>query len=151
MSFAIFGYMGKLNMQGQQYQCNPTQQCQQISSSLGLSHITVGFLSFIFALGFYLLFFSKGEEAIFKKLEGDKIVDLKKDKFEMLLRSMDDNEKNILRSIKNQEGITQTTLKFRVNLSKAKVSEVVTKFEKNNLITRNTKGKTYEIFLRDYA
>ena len=148
-SIVIFNYIGNLGIKGQQYNCNPTQQCQSISSMLGISHIIVGLLAFIFALGFYLLFFSKGEQEILKRLEEDKLIDTRKDQFEMLLKPMDDNEGNILRAIKDQEGITQTTLKFRVNLSKAKVSEVITRFEKNGLISRNPKGKTYEIFLRD--
>ena len=67
----------------------------------------------------------------------------------MLLKSLDENEKNILKAIKDQEGITQSTLKFRVNLSKAKVSQVLTQFEKKNLIAKNIKGKTYELFLRE--
>ncbi len=108
-----------------------------------------GFIAFIFALGFYLLFFDKGEQAILKRLEEDKNTNIENNRFEAMLRSMDEHEKAIIKAIKNQEGITQSTLKYRVNLSKAKISQVLTHFEKNNMIVRNAKGKTYEIFLRD--
>ena len=81
LGFIIFSYMGKLNVQGNQLNCNPSDECRQVSSLLGMSHIAVGFLSFIFALGFYLLFFNKGEQAIFKRLEEDKNKNIEEDKF----------------------------------------------------------------------
>ena len=71
------------------------------------------------------------------------------DRFNLLLRPLDENEKKVLVSIKGQEGITQSTLKYRANLSKAKVSQILTDFEKKNLIARKAKGKTYEVFLTD--
>ena len=57
LGFVMFNFMTALNTQGQQMQCNPTQECQQINSVLGVSHIAIGLLYFIFALVFYLLFF----------------------------------------------------------------------------------------------
>ena len=147
--FVMFSYIGSLGMQGTQLNCNPTNECKQVNSLLGLSHITIGFLAFISSLGFYLLLFDKGEQAILKRLEEEKNIDMENNRFEAMLIPMDGNEKAIITAIKNQEGITQSTLKFRVNLSKAKVSQVLTHFEKNKLIVRNAKGNTYEIFLRD--
>src|SRR3989338_1589000 len=89
LSFVMFNFMGSLNAQGQQLHCNPTQECQQVNSLLGLSHIAIGLLSFIFALGFYLLFFNKGEEAILKRLEEEKNAKLEEDKFNVVLKIMD--------------------------------------------------------------
>ncbi len=152
LSFIIFGYMGQLSGQEKEFNFNPSNECQQVKSLFGLSHIAVGFLAFIFALGFYLLFFNKDEQAILKKYETEKqgkIIEkpAKEDKFSLLLRPLDDNERNVLTAIKEQEGITQSTLKYRANLSKAKVSQILTDFEKKNLIARKVKGKTYEVFL----
>ena len=153
LGFIMFSYMGKLNVQEQAYNCNPTQQCQQISSLFGLSHIAIGFLSFIFALGFFLLFFNKSEEAaskysdVLEKIQEEKTQKTAEDNFNLLLRPLDENERKILTSIKEQEGITQSTLKYRANLSKAKVSQILTDFEKKDLIARKAKGKTYEVFL----
>src|SRR3990167_3770097 len=67
LGFVMFNFMGSLNAQGQQLHCNPTQECQQINSVLGVSHIAIGLLSFIFALGFYLLFFNKDEKETLEK------------------------------------------------------------------------------------
>ena len=66
LGFIMFSYMNQLNLQGQQLQCNPTRECQQVNSLLSTSHIAVGILSFIFALGFYLLFFNKSEVDVSK-------------------------------------------------------------------------------------
>lgn len=156
--FVLFNYVGQLNAQGQQMLCNPTQECRQVNSMLGVSHIAVGFLSFIFALGFYLLFFNKNEKElapikenyIFKTNDSEAIKKPEiSDKFSMLLRPLDDNEKNVLVSIKEQEGITQSTLRFRANLSKAKISQILSDFERKKLIERKAKGKTYQVFLTD--
>src|SRR3989338_316397 len=184
LGFVMFNFMGSLNVQGQQLHCNPTQECQQINSTLGVSHIAIGLLSFIFALGFYLLFFNRDEKAILEKYGfnndnnsnnknannnlitndsriGNNIHNQKNandnlinnqnnsisnsinnsdnntknnnpdnnDKFSLLLRPLDDNEKKVLVAIKEQEGITQSTLRYRADLSKAKVSQILTDFE----------------------
>ena len=178
----MFSFINKLSIQGEQLRCNPTQECQQISSVLGVSHIAIGLLSFIFALGFYLLFFNKDEKETLEKysisnnttfsnnqknaksnadnnlIRSDKYdLNLKNDqnpqndsgKFSLLLRPLDDNEKKVLIAIREQEGITQSTLRFRADLSKAKISQILTDFEKKKLIERKAKGKTYSVFLAE--
>ena len=155
--FVMFSYMGQLNAQGQQMLCNPTQECRQINSMLGWSHAVVGF---------YLLFFNKNEKELLKdanliernniynyNLEKNNEAKTEKasaiDKFSLLLRPLDENERKVLTSIKEQEGITQSTLRFRANLSKSKISQILTDFEKKSLIERKAKGKTYQVFLTD--
>lgn len=191
LGFVMFNFMNSLNIQSSKMQCNPTQECQQINSVLGVSHIAIGLLSFIFALGFYLLFFNKDEKAILEKYgynnnfnannnqnqkNADSInnnnstvnnkninnltnnsnnniqnnnFDNSNDKFSLLLRPLDDNERKVLIAIKEQGGITQSTLRYRADLSKAKVSQILTDFEKKNLIERKAKGKTYSVFLAE--
>lgn len=144
-----FGFMNVLGRQTTALQCYPTNECQRVESLIGLSHIAVGLISFVAALGIYLLFFSTSEEAILKRLEDEKNMKIGQDKFELVLKSMDENERRVLRAIKEQEGITQSTLKFRADLSKAKVSQVLTDFEKKHLIKREEKGKTYSVYLTE--
>ena len=148
-SVLAFGFMNVLGRQTASLQCYPTNECQRFESLLGLSHIAVGLISFIGALGVYLLFFSTSEEAIMKRLEEEKGMKIDQDKFELVLKAMDDNEKKVLKAIKEQEGITQSTLKFRTDLSKAKVSQILTDFEKKHLIKREEKGKTYAVYLTE--
>ena len=148
-SVLAFGFMNVLGRQTSALQCYPTNECQRVESLLGLSHIAVGLISFIGALGIYLLFFSTSEEAILKRLEDEKNIKIGQDKFELILKAMDDNEKKVLKAVKEQEGITQSTLKYRTDLSKAKVSQILTDFEKKHLIKRELKGKTYAVYLTE--
>ena len=148
-SIVSFGFMGILGRQTNTLQCYPTNECQRVESLLGLSHVAVGLISFIGALGVYLLFFSTSEEAILKRLEQEKNMKIEQDKFELVLKGMDDNEKKVLKAVKEQEGITQSTLKFRTDLSKAKVSQILTDFERKNLVKREVKGKTYSVYLTE--
>ena len=148
-SVLAFGFMGILGKQTSALQCYPTNECQRVSSLLGLSHVAIGLISFIGALGIYLLFFSTSEEAILKRLEEEKNMKIEGDKFELVLKAMDENEKKVLKAIKEQDGITQSTLKFRTDLSKAKVSQILTDFEKKHLVKREAKGKTYAVYLAE--
>src|SRR3989338_2423534 len=175
LSFIMFSYMSQLGAQEKQNNCNPSEECKQINSLFGLSHIAVGFLAFIFALGFYLLFFNKDEKEILEKyginnnigqnainnltninnqnnsnsINNENNLKNGNDKFSLLLRPLDDNEQKVLIAVKEQEGITQSTLKYRANLSKAKVSQILTDFERKGLIARKAKGKTYQVFLTE--
>ncbi|MEK6945981.1 MAG: MarR family transcriptional regulator [Nanoarchaeota archaeon] len=144
-----FGFIGVLGRQTTALQCYPTSECQRMESLVGLSHIAVGLISFIAALGIYLLFFSTGEEAILRRLEEEKNTKIEHDKFGLVMKSMDENEQKVLKAVKEQDGITQSTLKFRTDLSKSKVSQILTDFEKKRLITRELKGKTYSVHLMD--
>ena len=148
-SVLAFGFMGVLGKQTAALQCYPTNECQRVSSLLGLSHVAVGLISFIGALGIYLLFFSTSEEAILKRLEEEKNMKIEGEKFDLVLKAMDENEKKVLKAIKEQDGITQSTLKFRTDLSKAKVSQILTDFEKKHLVKREAKGKTYAVYLAE--
>ena len=148
-SILAFGFMNLLGRQTTALQCYSTNECQRVESLLGLSHVAVGLISFIGALGIYLLFFSTSEEAILKRLEEEKNMKIEEDKFELMLKAMDDNEKKVLKAIKEQSGITQSTLKYRTDLSKAKVSQILTDFEKKHLIKREEKGKTYAVYLAE--
>ena len=144
-----FGFMGVLGRQTTALQCYPTSECQRVGSLIGLSHVAVGLISFIGALGIYLLFFSTSEEAILKRLEEEKNIKIEQNKFDIVLKAMDDNEKKVLKAIKEQDGITQSTLKYRTDLSKAKVSQILTDFEKKHLVKRELKGKTYAVYLTE--
>ena len=148
-SILAFGFMSVLGKQTSALQCYPTNECQRVESLLGLSHIAVGLISFIGALGIYLLFFSTSEEAILKRLEEEKNIKLGQDRFELILKALDDNEKIVLKAIKDQEGVTQSTLRYRTDLSKAKISQILTDFEKKHLIKREEKGKTYAVYLTE--
>ncbi len=117
-------------------------------SILSVVHVAFGFFGFMLGLGFYLLLFNKTDERIMKRLEDEKNKKIEDEKFEIILMALDDFEKKVLKAVKEQDGITQSTLRLRTNMSKAKLSYVLQELEKRNLIKRTPKGKTLEIYLR---
>ena len=152
VSSVAFWIMNQLETLGQKAGCwNMASDCVKIQQYFSFSHITVGIMAFFLSLGVYLIFFSKGEEAILRRLEEEKNKKIGEEKFSILAKGLDEFEKRILIAVREQNGITQNTLALRVNLSKAKVSQVLQQLEKKELIRRKQKGKTYEIwFVENY-
>ena len=137
-----------LSQQSKQLGCFDNEDCFVIERGLSISHVAIGIFSFILALGFYLLFFNKTEKAILKRLEDEKNKKIGDEKFEWILKALDDYEKKVLKAVREQDGITQNTLRLRANMSKAKLSYVLQELEKRNLIKRIEKGKTLEVWLK---
>jgi len=73
---------------------------------------------------------------------------LKHDEFNIIKKALSDDEKAIIEEIKKAEEITQDSLRFRLNWSKAKVSTILTNLDKMNLIQRERIGKTYKVYLQ---
>lgn len=145
----MFLFINQLQEKEQRAYCNPTADCTVLSKRLNLSHFIVGVIASIISLGAYLSFFSISEDAIFQRLEEEKNKKVALDRFALLLRALDPQEARVLQAIKEQDGITQYTLRLRTDLSKAKLSQILTSFEKKNLIKREAKGKTLAVFLKE--
>src|SRR3989344_5108454 len=128
----FLSFINAFNNQAVQNNCYANPNCSQIASNLNITHLSVGIIASILSLGFYMLFFNK-EHLILKKLQEEKNIRI--------------NDENILTIVKNQPGITQNTLRLKANLSKSKISSVLSEFEKRSLIKREAKGKTYSIFI----
>ena len=143
----VFSMAQSLEQRSDQRECNPSQQCEDVAAGLGYSHFAMGFLGAILSLGVYLIFFNTSEQAILERLEAEKEARLAEERLAILLQAMDDNEKKIFSTIAEQNGITQKTLALRTGLSKAKVSQVLSSFEKKGLVKRQSKGRTYSVFL----
>jgi len=138
-----------LNQEIQALGCYQNPGCQTIETSLSIIHFAFGIFGFLLALGSYLLFFSRGEEAIVRRLEADTSRKLQEDKLSILLKGLDQFEQQALLKIKEQEGITQNTLRLRVDMSKAKLSQVLTTLEKKGLIRRVPEKKTLALYVRE--
>lgn len=152
LSIAFLGFTYYFNnafyQQASELGCNVGQECINVEKTVSVTHIAFGFFGFMFSLGFYILLFNKSEERILRRLEEEKNQKIGDEKFDIILMALDPYEKKVLKSVKEQEGITQSTLRLRTDMSKAKLSYVLQELEKRNLIKRNKKGKTLEIFLR---
>ena len=72
-----------------------------------------------------------------------------KDKeYKIIRKALSEDEKAILDKIKKAGEITQDSLRFRLDWSKAKVSTILTNLDKMNLIQRERVGKTYKVYLQ---
>lgn len=139
----------RLNQISTSLNCFPVEQCKQVETFFSITNLVVGIVAFLIALGVYLIFFSKSEELILNRLEEEKKEKSREEKFAILIKGLDAYEQKILKIIREQPGITQSTLRIRVDLSKAKVSQVVTDLEKKGLLKRAERGKTLAIYFRE--
>ena len=148
--FLIFAYYfnNVFYQQAEQLGCKINEECIKIDQTISITHIAFGFFGFMFALGIYILIFNKSEERILRRLEEEKNQKISDEKFRYILMALDDYEKMVLKAVKEQDGITQNTLRLRVNMSKAKLSYVLQELEKRNLVKRVERGKTLQIFLK---
>ncbi len=128
--------------------CNVNKGCSETANRFSMTNVAFGFFGFMFALGVYILLFNKSEERILRRLEEEKNQKIGDEKFDYILMALDSYGKKVLKAVKAQDGITQSTLRLRTDMSKAKLSYVLQELEKRNLIKRVKKGKTLEVFLK---
>ncbi len=102
----------------------------------------------VIALGVYLIFFEKSQKEIISTLEKQKHIQVGEEKFDILLKGLNAAEQKVLKAVKEQDGITQQTLRLRTDLHKSKLSIVLDGLEKKDLIARKVKGKTKQVFLK---
>jgi len=106
------------------------------------------FAAAIASLGVYLLYFEKSQKEIISTLEKHKKIQVDDEKFEILMKGLDEDEKKVIKAIKEQDGITQQTLRLRTDLHKSKLSIVLDGLEKKGLLKRIPEGKTNKVFLK---
>jgi hypothetical protein len=130
--------------------CNTCQSGDQCHENK-FSYLLTGGLAVIFAilsLGVYLIFFEKTHQTILNKLDKDNVKLSQDEKFNFILLGLNADEKTVLSAIKEQDGITQQTMRIRTNMHKSKLSLVVSALEEKKLIKKEQKGKTNQLFLR---
>jgi len=142
----LLNLLSNTNAKSEEASCIQNKECQTISSAIGISNLGIGFLFGLLFLGLYLIVFDRSDVAI-KQLDYQKDNLKKEEKLKIINMMLTQNEKSVFNAIMEQEGITQQTLRIRTNLSKSTVSEILSDFEKKNMIKRVSKGKTYSIYL----
>ena len=70
--------------------------------------------------------------------------------YAILERALSEDEALLLEIIRENEGITQDSLRFRTGFSKSKVSALLLNLEKKGIITRERLGRTYKVFISDW-
>ncbi|MBU4493048.1 MAG: MarR family transcriptional regulator [Nanoarchaeota archaeon] len=152
LGFLIFTFNNALNAQAEA-SCNCVEMqesgvCPMENQTPWQTYLGIILISGIAALGIYLIFFEKSQKEITKILEKQKHIQLKEEKFDILLMGLNDDEKKVLKAVKEQDGITQQTLRLRTDIHKSKLSIVLDGLEKKGLITRKEKGKTKQVFIK---
>src|SRR3989344_9190038 len=128
-------YISNLTQKSQELGCFDNIECSTIERGLSISHIAVGIFSFILALGFYLIFFTR--ERIIEQKEYD-------------LSKLTSEEKHVFLFIKENKdkGVYQSNVVEQFNFPKSKVSRILDKLEAKQIIERKRRGMTNIIFLK---
>jgi len=87
--------------------------------------------------------------SLWLKTEKTRVPIAKTDELEIIKRALSDDEKAVLDEVRRAGEITQDSLRFRLEWSKAKLSRILTNLDKMNLIQRERVGKTYNVFLTE--
>ena len=117
----------------------PTSMTEMMNQVMGSNNnsITINLASLIIALvvALFVSFY------LFKH-------DVKEQEYKIIRRALSEDEKAILDEIKKAGEITQDSLRFRLDWSKAKISTILTNLDRMNLIQRERIGKTYKVYLQ---
>jgi uncharacterized membrane protein len=81
-------------------------------------------------------------------LEKQRKIQTEDERFNILLKGLDTEEKKVIKAVKEQDGISQQTLRIRTDLHKSKLSIVLDGLEKKGLVRRIPKKKTKLVFLK---
>ena len=71
IALLVFIFYTNSNLYGHSSElgCEVGTECRNIQEQINITNIGFGFFGFMFALGFYILFFNKSEERILKMLK----------------------------------------------------------------------------------
>ncbi|MFQ6088315.1 MAG: helix-turn-helix transcriptional regulator [Candidatus Methanofastidiosia archaeon] len=101
--------------------------------------MTISFLiGMIFGIAFFILTNPKGSEMMEER--GISVVE----------KILEGDEEKLFKIVRNSEGITQSSLRFRTKFSSSKVSALLLNLEKKNVIQREKTGRTYKIYVSEW-
>ena len=109
-------------------------------------------------LSIYLIFLDKTQRLlveqnkqaadVLRKAKELKESNQKRERFDAFLQGFDEKKRLILKAIHEQEGIQQSTLKYRTGMSKTELSLLLKDLEDKKIITREDSGKTKKVYLK---
>ena len=148
MGIAVINLISNSRESADDKGCFQNNECGAIASTLSISHLGIGILFALFSLGIYLMVFGRTEERLLERLEHQREDLTREEKLKIVAMLLSENEKKVLHTIVDNEGITQNTLRIRTSLSKALLSKILSDFEKKSIVVREAKGQTYAVYLK---
>ncbi|MEM3126601.1 MAG: hypothetical protein QW331_00835 [Candidatus Woesearchaeota archaeon] len=127
--------------------CGTVTACphKQLNKVLPYFYASYSIAGLIIIVGIWLALTESSSEKMAKELEEK---EKKREISSAIMSALDEDEQKVINAVKEQDGITQNTLRLRTDMSKAKLSVILSQLEKKNLIKKVPKGKTNQIFLK---
>lgn len=111
------------------------------------TNVSIAIMSFVIIIGIYLIFFGKEERTPSK--EEVKDASIKKEAYEEIMKTLNDEEKIVLENIIDANGtIFQSDLTDKTNFNKVKVTRILDKLEGRGVIERRRRGMTNVVILK---
>jgi len=104
------------------------------------------------ALGAYILFFARTQQVFLETIKETRRQGKEEkgeERFAIILKALSPEERLAMQKVREQDGITQTTLMLRTDLSKTKLSFVLSDLEKKGLIKKVREGKINRIHIKE--
>jgi uncharacterized membrane protein len=109
----------------------------------------------IIILGVYLVFFDKTQQMLATQgleisaaLKEAKVQEKAKDEFGAYLAAFNPDEQKVIKAVREQDGIEQSTLRYRTGITKSSLSLLLQSLEGREVISRKPAGKTNKVYLR---
>ncbi len=122
-----------------------TPGCMQATQSLSYSNIAVGFVSAVLSMGVYFLVFHRDTAELLAKERARQRS--REEQVELLGKVMAPGERALLSAVMKEDGILQSTLAYRTNLTPGRVSQVLSGFEEQGLVRRTPEGRSFRVHL----
>jgi uncharacterized membrane protein len=143
---ALYLVIRGLSGQGQVLGCmDAAPGCAGVVAGLSASHVAVGLISAVGSLGLYFLLFHRDVEGLVAAEQ--KALRLREERIELIGTMMTPGERALLSVLLKEDGIMQSTLSYRTNLTPGRVSQVLAGFEERGLVRRTPAGRSFRVHL----